>query len=337
MFFDQVKIYVKAGDGGDGVVHFRREKFVPRGGPDGGDGGDGGSVILYATFERSTLIDLHAKQHYVLPRGEHGHRSNRSGKSHPDLLVPVPVGTVVLDADTGLKIADLTEPGQQITVASGGRGGIGNTHFKSSTRQVPLIATQGRPGEAKWLQLELKFLADVGLVGFPNAGKSTLISVISSARPKIAPYPFTTLIPNLGVVTRSRGLGRGFTVADMPGLTVGAHQGHGLGIQFLKHIERTALLLHLVDVSEMATEDPVLSFEVIRKELSFYQVDLVKKPFLVAATKIDVAGEGAKADRLRQYCRARKVKFFSISAATGRGIPDLVREMSRRVEASRAC
>ena len=334
MFIDQVKIYVKAGDGGDGCVSFRREKYVPRGGPDGGDGGKGGDVYLEASPQLSTLIDLRYQQHYMVKRAENGSGQNSTGKNSPDLIIPVPVGTTVRDAQTNEPIADLTEVGQRALIVRGGRGGRGNSHFKSPTRQAPRIAEPGQKGEERWLQLELKLLADVGLVGLPNAGKSTLISVVSAARPKIADYPFTTLEPNLGVVTwgGTRDQEYHFTVADIPGLIEGAHEGKGLGIQFLKHIERTLLLLHLVDVSEIGPEDPVHDFEVVRAELASYNQPLAEKPFLVAATKIDVAGEGEKKERLRRYCKQKKIPFFEISAATSKGIKPLIRTLGNQVE-----
>ncbi|HLG23171.1 MAG TPA: GTPase ObgE [Candidatus Manganitrophaceae bacterium] len=337
MFIDQVKIYVKAGDGGDGCISFRREKYVPRGGPDGGDGGKGGDVVLEASFQLSTLIDLRYQQHYMVKRGEHGSGQNCSGKSSPDLVIPVPVGTVIRDAATEEVLGDLVELGQRAVVVKGGKGGRGNTHFKSSTRQAPRIAEPGEKGEERWLQLELKLLADVGLVGLPNAGKSTLISTISAARPKIADYPFTTLEPNLGVVTWGGRSGREnhYTVADVPGLIEGASEGKGLGIRFLKHLERTSLLLHLVDVSEIGAEDPVLDFETVRKELGAYHQELAGKPFLIAATKIDIQGEGKSAARLRRYCEKKKIPFLEISAVTGKGIKPLVRALGNRVEAAR--
>ncbi|MBI3803750.1 MAG: GTPase ObgE [Nitrospirae bacterium] len=336
MFIDQVKIYVKAGDGGDGCVSFRREKYVPRGGPDGGDGGKGGDIILEASSNLSTLMDLRYQQHYMVKRAEHGSGQNRSGHSSPDLIIPVPVGTLVRNAETDAGIADLTEVGQRVVVARGGRGGRGNSHFKSPTRQAPRIAEPGGKGEEQWLQLELKLLADVGLVGLPNAGKSTLISVVSAARPKIANYPFTTLEPNLGVVTWG-GEVRGqtplhFTIADIPGLIEGAHEGKGLGIRFLKHIERTLLLLHLVDISETGTEDPLHDLEVVRAELAAYHPTLAEKPFMVAATKIDIAGDEARQEQLRRYCKQKKIPFFEISAATGKGIKPLVRTLGNQVE-----
>lgn len=334
MFIDQVKIYVKAGDGGDGCVSFRREKYVPRGGPDGGDGGKGGDIFLEASPQLSTLIDLRYQQHYMVKRAENGSGQNSTGKNSPDLIIPVPVGTTVRDAQTDEPIADLTEVGQRALIVRGGRGGRGNSHFKSPTRQAPRIAEPGQKGEERWLQLELKLLADVGLVGLPNAGKSTLISVISAVRPKIADYPFTTLEPNLGVVTwgGSRNQEYHFTVADIPGLIEGAHEGKGLGIRFLKHIERTLLLLHLIDVSEMGAEDPLRDFEVVREELASYHQTLAEKPFIVAATKIDIAGGREKKERLRRYCKQKKIPFLEISAATGKGIKPLIRTLGNQVE-----
>ncbi|MFQ5579723.1 MAG: GTPase ObgE [Nitrospiria bacterium] len=337
MFIDQVKVFVKSGDGGDGCVSFRREKFVPRGGPDGGDGGKGGDVVFEVSPQMATLIDLRYQQRYIVKRGEHGGRKKSFGKHTPDLLIPVPRGTVIRDAETSELVADLTHPGQRVIAVRGGRGGRGNTHFKSATRQAPQMAEPGQKGEERWLQLELKLLADVGLVGLPNAGKSTLISTLSSAHPKIADYPFTTLEPNLGVVTveRSRGRNTQFTVADIPGLIAGAHEGKGLGIKFLKHVERTSLLLHLVDVSEPASEDPVEDLEVIREELRLYHHGLPGKPFMVAATKIDIAGEGLRTEVLRRYCGKKEIPFFEVSSATGKGMDDLKASLVKGVEGLR--
>ncbi|HIE65724.1 MAG: GTPase ObgE [Nitrospira sp.] len=334
MFIDQVKIHVKSGDGGDGCVSFRREKFVPHGGPDGGDGGRGGDIVLEVSPHMATLIDLRYQQRYVVKRGDHGGGKKSFGKHSPDLLIPVPKGTVIRDAETAELVADLTHPGQRVVVVRGGRGGRGNTHFKSATRQAPQMAEPGQKGEERWLQLELKLLADVGLVGLPNAGKSTLISTLSSAHPKIADYPFTTLEPNLGVVTveRSRGRNTQFTVADIPGLISGAHEGKGLGIKFLKHIERTSLLLHLVDVSEPATGDPVDDLEVVREELGLYHHGLSGKPFIVAATKIDIAGEGLRTEALRRECEKEKIPFFAVSSATGKGMDHLIASLVKKVE-----
>jgi len=332
VFIDEVKIYVKAGDGGDGVVHFRREKYVPRGGPDGGDGGKGGDVVLLASTEISTLLDLRYQQHYIVKSGDPGAGSRSFGHSSPNRVIPVPVGTVVRDWETDEPIGDLTVPGQRLVVAKGGAGGRGNYHFKSPIRQAPQTAEPGMPGEARWLHLELKLLADVGLVGLPNAGKSTLISTISAARPKVADYPFTTLVPHLGVVSWGGRYGLNFTVADLPGLIEGAHNGRGLGIRFLRHVERCALLLHLVDVA--SDGDPVQAFEVVRCELAAYASALANKPFLVAATKIDAAGKGLT--RLKNYCHRKKIPFHAISSAAGTGIQPLVNDLGRRILGARA-
>ena len=334
MFIDQVKIYVKAGDGGDGVVHFRREKYVPRGGPDGGDGGKGGDVVMEATTHLSTLLDLRYQQHYIVKRGDHGAKSRSFGRGSPDWVIPVPVGTWVKRFDTEEVVGDLTQHGQRLIVAKGGHGGRGNHHFKSSTHQAPQIAEPGLAGEAYWLQLELKLLADVGLVGLPNAGKSTLISAVSAARPKIADYPFTTLEPNLGVVAWGRReAGHHFTLADVPGLIAGAHLGKGLGVQFLRHLDRTAILLHLVDVSE--ERDPTSDLGVVRGELEAYAADdLARKPFVVAASKMDVA-DSRKVDSLRRYCEKNRIPFFTISAVSGLGIRPLMTALGHRVSALR--
>lgn len=330
MFIDQTKIYVKAGDGGNGVIHFRREAHVPRGGPDGGDGGKGGDIILQASHQVSTLIHLRYQQQYLVKQAGDGAGSRSSGKDSPNMIIPVPVGTIVRE-ETNNILGDLTAVDQQLIVAKGGRGGRGNNHFKSPTRQAPYIAEPGEKGEERWLYLELKLLADVGLVGLPNAGKSTLLSVISNAKPKIADYPFTTLIPNMGVIQWGRLKEHHFTVADIPGLIEGAHEGKGLGIQFLRHIERTTLLLHLVDVSVNAASDPIDDFETVRAELAHAKLD--KKRFLVAATKMDVAGEQVL--KLQRYCKRKKIPFFEISAATGMGIAPLLRTMGKQVQSAR--
>src|SRR5579885_3530798 len=279
MFIDEARIRVKAGDGGNGCVAFRREKYVPRGGPSGGDGGHGGDVILFADEHHNTLLHFRFNPEHTAERGRHGEGSNRTGRDGASIEVPVPVGTIVYDDDTGEVLHDFTRVGDRFIVAKGGRGGRGNQHFATATHQAPTEHEPGRPGEEKRLRLELKLLADVGLVGYPNAGKSTLISRISAARPKIADYPFTTLEPNLGVVELPDY--RSFVVADIPGLIEGAHLGHGLGIQFLRHIERTRLLVHLVDVSEASGRDPVRDFETVMEELASFSEDLVKKPMLV--------------------------------------------------------
>lgn len=336
MFVDQVRIFVKAGDGGTGVSSFRREKYVPHGGPDGGDGGHGGNVILVASRQLTTLLDLRYQQHYTAKPGGRGEGSNRHGKTAPDVVIRVPIGTVIFHDDTGEPFADLTEEGQSAIVAKGGHGGRGNSHFATPTNHVPTYFEQGTPGEERWLRLELKLMADVGLVGFPNAGKSTLIAAISAARPKIADYPFTTLVPNLGVVAWKEDAN--FVVADIPGLIEGAHEGKGLGFQFLRHVERTMFLLHLVDISEWAPDDPVVSFEVMRKEMAAYNPLLKSKPFAVVGTKMDSQGNGQRLEQLRTYCRTRRIRFFAVSAVTREGLEPLLLYVGKRVEALRnAC
>jgi|Deesub1362A_J573_1020465.scaffolds.fasta_scaffold00823_3 GTP-binding protein len=329
-FVDWVKVRVKAGDGGRGCVSFRREKYVPRGGPDGGDGGRGGHIILKATRNVNTLIDVKYKQYYRAERGEHGKGKQMHGRDGKDLIIPVPVGTVIKDEQSGEVLADLTSEGQEFIAARGGRGGLGNVHFKSPTRQAPRFAQSGEKGEERMLILELKLLADVGLVGLPNAGKSTLLSAISSARPKIADYPFTTLTPVLGVVKYQDF--RSFVVADIPGLIEGAHRGSGLGFRFLRHVERTSILLHLVDISEMARGDPVEAFEKINRELALYSPELILKPQVVAGTKLDIKGNGQRLDRLARYCNDNGYIFFAISAVTGEGLGELMGYLGRRVE-----
>src|ERR1700704_2865280 len=286
MFIDEAKIRVKAGDGGNGCMAFRREKFVPRGGPSGGDGGKGGDVIMESSERHNTLVHFRFNPEYKAQRGRHGEGSNKTGREGEDILLKVPVGTIVYDDDTGEKVFDFTGPDQRIVIARGGRGGRGNARFATSVHQAPREHEAGRPGEEHTYRLELKLLADVGLVGFPNAGKSTLISRISAARPKIADYPFTTLEPNLGVVSVED---QTFVVADIPGLIEGAHLGPGLGVQFLRHTERTRLLVHLVDVSENTGRDPVQDFHVIMTELEGFREDMLQKPMFVVASKIDVA------------------------------------------------
>jgi GTP-binding protein len=328
-FVDQVKIYVKAGDGGNGVRSFRREKHVPCGGPDGGDGGHGGDIVLEATERMSTLLDLQFQQHHIAKGGGHGEGSNRHGRSAPAHVIRVPVGTIARELDTDDILADLTEDGQRAIIAHAGRGGRGNARFASSTNRVPTKCEPGTRGEEHWLQLELKLLADVGLVGYPNAGKSTLISAISAARPKIADYPFTTLVPNLGVVAVNED--QSFVIADVPGLIEGAHEGKGLGFQFLRHIERTSYLMFLVDVSEGVTLDPVESLQTLRQELKLYNPDLAKKPFAVAATKLDVAGDCKNLKKLEAHCRRLRLRMFPISAVTGAGLRPLIRFLGEQV------
>lgn len=325
-FVDEVDIHIEAGHGGSGSLSFRREKFVPRGGPDGGNGGPGGSVYAVADPHRNTLVHFRFNPEYKAQRGGNGAGSLRSGRAGNDLDVPVPVGTLIYarDPESGElnQIADLTTVGQRVRLAQGGRGGLGNAHFATSTNRAPRKHQPGEPGEELDLHLTLKLLADVGLVGFPNAGKSTFISVISAARPKIADYPFTTLTPNLGVVALSGD--RSFVVADVPGLIEGAHEGHGLGHQFLRHIERTKVLIHLVDVSGASGRDPVEDFDTIRHELELYNPALLEKPQLVAANKMDAVDDPKRVTALEKHAKKLKLKFFKISAVTGQGTKDLI-------------
>jgi GTPase len=329
MFIDEVRILVKAGDGGNGCLAFRREKYVPRGGPSGGDGGRGGNVTLVADEHENTLLKFRFNPEHKAERGRHGEGSNRTGAEGRSIEVDVPVGTVVYDEETGEKLHDFTQAGERFLVARGGRGGRGNARFATSTHQAPTEHEPGRPGQERRLRMELKLLADVGLVGFPNAGKSTLISRISAARPKIADYPFTTLEPNLGVVQLPDF--RSFVVADIPGLIEGAHLGHGLGIQFLRHIERTRLLAHLVDVSEASGRNPVEDFEIVMRELASFSEELVAKPMIVVATKMDAAQDPERIASLRDLARERGMDYFEISSATGQGVEALKQAMGERV------
>lgn len=329
-FIDEAKIYVRAGDGGRGCVSFRREKYVPRGGPDGGDGGNGGDVVMIANENLSSLLDHRYQQHYRAKRGVHGRGKDQHGKNAPTLYVPVPIGTVIKDYDTGEILGDLTGDGETLLVAKGGRGGRGNARFVSSTNQAPKNAEPGGEGKERTLHLELKLLADVGIIGFPNAGKSTLISRISAARPKVADYPFTTLVPNLGVV--SYGDGKTFVVADIPGLIEGAHEGAGLGIQFLRHIERTKLLIHVLDLSPMTERDPIDDYETMNMELGAYSEELSRKPQIVVPNKIDLTEAREKLKELKKYFDKTGIKLFPISSATGEGIKELVHEAARTLE-----
>ena len=332
-FVDLVTIDVKAGDGGRGCVSLHREKYKPKGGPDGGDGGRGGNVLARASLDLSTLLDF--KYHPInrADNGRMGGGNNRHGRDGYDLVLRVPVGTIIRDADTGEVLADLVEDGQTVIIARGGRGGLGNAHFATPTRQTPRFAQPGEPGESRKLQLELKLLADVGLVGQPNAGKSTFISVVSKSRPKIADYPFTTLIPNLGVV-KCEDM-RSFCIADIPGLIEGAHNGTGLGFQFLRHIERTSVLAHLVDISDTAQNDPVESFEKIMKELAMFNSELAQKTMVVVGTKMDISGDKQNLNRLALYCKTEQLPFFPISAVTGQGVKELIAALLKEVEKGR--
>jgi GTP-binding protein len=329
LFIDEVTISVKAGDGGNGCLAFRREKFVPRGGPSGGDGGRGGDVVMVASQHYNTLLHFRFNPEHKAERGRHGEGSDRTGRDGASIDVATPVGTVVYDAETSELLHDFTTPGDRFIVARGGRGGKGNARFATSTHQTPTEHEAGKPGEEKRLRLELKLLADVGLVGFPNAGKSTLISRISAARPKIADYPFTTLVPNLGVVSADGD--RTFVVADIPGLIEGAHEGHGLGVQFLRHIERTSLLAHLVDVSDATGRDPVHDFEVVMTELASFSGDLARKPMILIATKLDAAQDPERVASLEKLAHDRGLPFFKISSVTGEGIDAMKRAMAERV------
>jgi GTP-binding protein len=333
MFIDEAKIRVKAGDGGNGCVAFRREKYVPRGGPSGGDGGKGGDIIMESSERHNTLVHFRFNPEYNAQRGRHGEGSNCTGREGVGIVLKVPVGTIVYDDVTGEKIHDFSSPDDRIIIARGGRGGRGNAQFATSTHQAPREHEPGRPGEEHVFRLELKLLADVGLVGFPNVGKSTLISRISAARPKIADYPFTTLQPNLGVVAVGDAKEeRSFVVADIPGLIEGAHTGSGLGTQFLRHIERTRLLVHLVDVSDASGRpNPVKDVEVIMGELESFGAGLEMKPMIMVATKIDVANK-EKLAKLKRYCKKENLDLFPISAVTGKGIDELKYAMAEKVE-----
>jgi GTP-binding protein len=321
MFIDEVRIKVKAGDGGNGCLAFRREKFVAKGGPSGGDGGHGGNITMVASQHYNTLLHFRYNPEHSAQRGRHGEGSNCKGKEGESIELPVPIGTVVYDYQTGDLIHDFTFHGEKAVIVEGGRGGRGNARFVSSTHQAPTEHEDGKPGEEKILRLELKLLADVGLVGFPNAGKSTLISRISAARPKIADYPFTTLEPNLGVVELPDR--RTFVVADIPGLIEGASEGAGLGTRFLKHIERNHVLVHLVDVSGVSGRKPVSDFNIVMKELESFSPELAKKPMLVVATKIDAAQDRKLVASLRAMAKRKGLPFFEISAVTGQGLDEL--------------
>ncbi len=337
MFIDEALIRVKAGDGGNGCMAFRREKFVPRGGPSGGDGGRGGDIIMESSERHNTLVHFRFNPEYKGERGRHGEGSNCTGRDGESVVLKVPVGTILYDKDTGERLHDFSQPDERIIVAHGGRGGRGNQHFATSTHQAPREHEQGFPGEEKVLRLELKLLADVGLVGYPNVGKSTLVSRISAAKPKIADYPFTTLQPNLGVVTIGEMPNEeSYVVADIPGLIEGAHNGTGLGTQFLRHIERTRVLAHVIDISDASGRpDPIADYNVIMDELKSFGATLEKKPMILVASKMDVANP-EKLAKLRKHAKKLKLDLYEISAVTGKGIPELKYALGKRVAEIRA-
>src|SRR3990172_5978229 len=328
-FIDEAKIYVKAGDGGKGRVSFRREKYVPKGWPDGGNGGRGADVIFIADNRLSSLLDFQYKREYEAEKGQHGMGSMCSGRDGLDLVIKLPIGTLIKDFDTGEVLADLVADGQQFVCCKGGRGGKGNAHFATSTHQTPRFAQPGEPGEERNLKMELKLLADVGIIGFPNAGKSTLISHISAAKPKIADYPFTTLAPNLGIV--KFGDFGGYVVADIPGLIEGAHEGRGLGVKFLKHVERTSMFVHMIDVSPFTGRDPKEDFEIVNRELQAFNAELAKRPHVVALNKTDIPEAEEKARELLKFFDSSGIKVFLISAATGKGLKELVNYVGSQV------
>ncbi len=329
-FVDQVRIRVRAGDGGNGCVSFRRERYIPKGGPDGGDGGKGGDVILQADSQLSTLLDLSYPQQFRARKGSHGKGKNQTGRDGKDLIIRVPVGTLVWDDETGELLQDLLLDGQQYVAASGGRGGRGNARFATPTHRAPRHAEKGEKGEERWLRLDLKLLADVGIVGFPNTGKSTLLSRISSARPKIGDYPFTTLAPNLGVV--ERGEGRVFIVADIPGLIEGASKGAGLGLTFLRHVERTKLLIHLLDISGEPEKSPLKAFETLNRELKAYHPSLVTKTQIIALNKIDLPSVRDRAETVKKEFEQIGHRLYMISGQTGEGVDELILAVSLALE-----
>lgn len=329
MFIDKVKIFVKAGDGGNGIVAFRREKFVPRGGPAGGDGGNGGNVVFRVDNGLRTLMDFRYQKHFKATRGENGRSKGQHGANAEDLIIFVPPGTVIKDAETQEIIADLVEEDQEALVARGGRGGKGNIRFATSVNPAPKIAENGAPGEERWIELELKLLADVGLIGYPSVGKSTLLSVVSAARPKIGAYHFTTLSPNLGVV-RLRD-GRSFVMADLPGLIEGAHQGVGLGHQFLRHVERTKILVHMIDMAATEGRDPYQDFRQINEELALYRQDLAKRPQLIVANKMDLPQAEEQLEKFKQNF-SEEIEIYPISAETREGIDKLLFAIIDRLE-----
>ncbi|MBI4743538.1 MAG: GTPase ObgE [Actinobacteria bacterium] len=329
MFIDRAKIYIKGGDGGNGCVSFRHLKYKAKAGIDGGDGGFGGDIVFKVDEGLRTLIDFHYKRHYRAKKGAHGEGDNKNGRNGEDLILLVPPGTVIKDEDNNI-IYDLTESGEEVVIAKGGRGGRGNTKFVTSTRRAPSLAEKGEPSEEKWIILELKLLADVGIIGYPNVGKSTLISHISAAKPKIADYPFTTLVPNLGVVSLPDG--RSFIAADVPGLIEGAHLGKGLGQDFLRHIDRTCILIHLIDLSSSEGRDPLNDFKIINDELKFYDPKLIERPQIVAGNKIDLPSARENIREVEKYFSEKGYQFFPISAVTGEGIDKLVYKVAETLD-----
>lgn len=330
MFVDEIEIFVKGGDGGAGCVSFRREKYVPYGGPDGGDGGDGGSVWLEAHPSLNTLLDYHYQRHYEAERGQHGKGANRHGARGADLVLKVPVGTVVSDRDTGELLGDLATPGQRLPVQPGAPGGRGNARFASATNRAPRQADPGQYGRGRWLRLELKLLADVGVIGYPNAGKSTLVSRVSAATPKIADYPFTTLAPTLGIVRVDDE--KSFVIADLPGLIPGASRGKGLGHQFLRHTERTRLLLHVLDLDPGTGRDPLDDLRIIDEELRAHSERLAERPQIIVANKIDLPEAEARRAAVEAFCAGRGLSWVAVSAATGAGLVHLIRRVAAALE-----
>ena len=330
MFVDVAKIYIKAGDGGNGAISFRREKYVPAGGPDGGDGGDGGNVVFVANTGKHTLMDFRYRKNFKAQSGEDGRGKNMYGKKGEDLIIEVPPGTIIRDAETNRILADLTEPGERRILAYGGKGGKGNAKFTTSTRQAPRFATEGQKGEERWVILELKSIADVGLIGYPNVGKSTILSILTESRPKIANYHFTTLTPNLGVV-KTR-FDKSFIMADIPGIIEGAHQGVGLGIDFLRHIERTRILVHVLDASGIEGRDPIEDFYTINKELESFSKELAQKPQIVAANKTDIPSAQENIHRLKEELEVKGIKVFPVSAATAKGFDELLAELVKMLD-----
>jgi len=334
MFLDEAKITLKAGDGGCGCFAFRREKFVPRGGPSGGDGGRGGHIYVESTLRHNTLIQFRYHRIFKAQRGEHGMGSNCHGKDGQDLVIQVPVGTILFDEDVQEMLHDFTQPNERVLICHGGRGGRGNAQFATSVNRAPRRFEYGFPGESRNLRLELKLLADVGLVGLPNVGKSTLISRLSSARPKIGDYPFTTLEPNLGVVLLENF--RSYVVADMPGLISGAHLGHGLGIQFLRHIERTKVLVHLVDLSDVHGRNPAEDFETVNRELQAFNAAILQKPTLVVGAKLDAMDDPSRLEALRSLAAEREIEFCAVSSVSGAGVEELKYKLAEMVEGAAA-